>query len=79
MYKFLISFSIFISILSIADAKNESKESVPSGVDIKINETDVKILRKASEILLKSSAWNRKDNRECPVKAAIKLSRMFCC
>ena len=67
---------MFLSVLDIAQAKNESKESTPSNVEIKINKNDVKIILRASEILSNRSDWNNKDNRECPKKA--KTYSLYC-
>jgi hypothetical protein len=76
MKSFFISFAIFFAAASIADAKHESKESTPSGAKIRTNESNLKIVRRASEILSLESSWNKKDNRNCPPNA--KTFSLYC-
>jgi hypothetical protein len=61
---------------SAVHAKNESKDSTPSDVKIVTTEKDVKLIRRASEILSNPSVWSRKDNRECPDSA--KTFSLYC-
>ena len=69
MVQTLILFALSMFALSIASAKNEAKDSIPHEVELRVRESDIKIVRRASEILSKPSSWNKKDNRECPEKA----------
>jgi hypothetical protein len=59
-----------------SEVKNGSKPAKPSDQVIPVNENDVKILRRALEILGEESNWNRNDNRECPKKA--KKFSLYC-
>lgn len=76
MKQLLIFLTFVIFSLRIANAKNESKESTPTNIEIKVHEYDVKIIRRASKILSTQSLWNNKDNRECPHKA--KVFSLYC-
>lgn len=62
----LASLLTFSFDLAFAEVKNGSKPATKSGETILVNENDVRILRRASEILSDVSKWNRNDNRECP-------------
>lgn len=50
--------------------KNGNKESARPGEIISVNKNDVKILKRAAQILISKSSWNRHDNRECPPSAS---------
>lgn len=76
MNRIFIIFIISISYLARAHSKNETKESTPAGIEIKVTDNDVKIIHRASEILSKKLAWNRKDNRVCPDEA--KVFSLYC-
>lgn len=56
--------------------KNGNKRAARFGEVISVNETDVRILRRAAEILRNPAAWNKQDNRECPASA--KKFSLYC-
>jgi hypothetical protein len=57
------------SSLTSKKLKNESEPATPADKAIAVNENDIRVLRRASEILSSSEHWNQKDNRECPEDA----------
>lgn len=70
----LLIFSIWICGMSSLMAKdnvvkNGAKESAKPDEIIPVNENDVRILRRAEEILKDASRWNQHDDRECPPSA----------
>lgn len=65
---------MILGVLGIC-AQN-SKFSGPSDANPPVSEADVRIVRRAREILDTPSKWNRADNRECP--AAQKTYSLYC-
>jgi len=62
--------------ISSTAAKNESKAVAAPGDTIPVNDNDLKILRRASAILNRSSKWNRNDDRDCPKE--VRTFSLFC-
>jgi hypothetical protein len=57
---------IFFALCALLSAQN-SKFSGPSDANPPVSESDIRIVRRAREILNSPAKWNRADNRECPV------------
>ena len=69
MKHFLFSLPFIFLPPRPSKAKNETIESIPAGIELKVDEFDVKIIQGATKILSHQDKWNKKDNRQCPNKA----------
>jgi hypothetical protein len=56
---------LILTAVGLVNAQN-SKFSGPSDADPPVSEIDVRIVRRARDILNMPAKWNRADNRECP-------------
>lgn len=52
------------------DPENRSKPATKAGEVIPVDQNDLRIIRRAAEILSGEAKWNRKDNRVCPDNAS---------
>src|ERR1051325_928542 len=56
---------VFVALCSLTGAQ-EPKFTGPSDAKPPVSEGDIRIVRRAREILNSPTRWNRADNRECP-------------
>jgi hypothetical protein len=57
---------VFLALSSLISAQ-DAKFSGPSDAKPPVSDADIRIVRRAREILNSPAKWNRSDNRECPV------------
>lgn len=67
--------SLFFALCALASAQ-DSKFTSPPDVKPPVSEGDIRIVRRAREILNSPAKWNRSDNRECP--AAQRTYSLYC-
>ena len=65
----LLAFTIIGVLHGQAAGDNRSKPATPPGEVIPVNESDLRIINRAAQILSGESKWNRNDNRDCPSAA----------
>ena len=56
----------FLILSALALPAQDSKFNGPSDANPPVSEGDIRIVRRAREILNSPAKWNRADNRECP-------------
>jgi len=61
---------------TLALTAQDSRFSGPSNANPPVNESDIRIVRRAREILNSPAKWNRDDNRDCP--ATQKTYSLYC-
>jgi hypothetical protein len=66
---------VFFALFSLISAQ-EPKFSGPSDAKPPVSDADIRIVRRAREILNSPATWNRSDNRECPVSQ--KTYSLYC-
>lgn len=59
-------FAALMLVASVSLAAQESKPSDSSDANPPVSLEDIRIVRRASEILNSPTRWNRADSRECP-------------
>jgi hypothetical protein len=65
-----------VLLSGLALAAQDSRFGGPSDANPPVSETDIRIVRRARELLDSQSKWNRADNRQCP--AARKTYSLYC-
>jgi hypothetical protein len=53
-------------LTALALPAQDSKFSSPDDANPPVNQSDIRIVQRARELLNSAAKWNRKDNRECP-------------
>jgi len=56
---------MFVILSAIALSAQNSKTSGPADANPPVNKDDIRIVRRAREIIRSPAKWNRADNREC--------------
>ena len=69
-----LAISVVLALVSL-NAQN-SKFGGPSDANPPVSKDDIRIVRRAREILKSPAKWNRADNRECP--AAQTTCSLYC-
>ena len=66
---------VFFAVCALIGAQ-DPKSTGPSDAKPPVSEGDIRIVRRAREILNSPAKWNRSDNRECP--ATQKTYSLYC-
>lgn len=67
---------LIVVLASVSLGAQDSKFSGPSDANPPVSKDDIRIVRRASEILNSPAKWNRADNRKCP--AAQTTYSLYC-
>ena len=67
---------ILVLLASVSLGAQDSKFGGPSDANPPVSKDDIRIVRRASEILNSPAKWNRADNRKCP--AAQTTYSLYC-
>ena len=59
---------IFVILTAIGIAAQNGKFAGPSDANPPVSKDDIRIVRRARDILNSPAKWNRQDNRECPAR-----------
>ena len=69
-----VAILLILSALSLC-AQNSNSSDSPNA-DSPVSQDDIRIVRRASELLNSPAKWNRADNRQCPAEA--KTYSLYC-
>jgi hypothetical protein len=69
-----VAILLILSALSLCAQDSNSSDS--PNADRPVSQDDIRIVRRASELLNSPAKWNRADNRQCPAEA--KTYSLYC-